>query len=484
MPKKYEHVKVVKIPLKRSPPERPQVFPRMPLLYLELIENKAKIKQDLINKEYIPSNLDYLPNSPDKYFNSSSSHKKYHKSKEDKSKEDKSSRVDSDEDLNINEVPSLTKSLKNTKDFEKRLDKLLSDKDTDTNSTVSSLDINDKKNSKYIKKSNKKSGEKKENDDIDDDIDDDNDDDIIKKKDDVKKNVDNETKDDKKDDESLDSDALSTRLKELLNDDSNSDSDISFSKFKSTERSKGQSSSNKYSRHRDKDGHSVSQYKNDSVPTLAELEKSGGYIPRKELRDINQVTRNEQYDEDTKRELLFKFDLLRKSYPGSNIPEYTIHTDLTTLQKSYDDCVRRLSLDSTVENYKTYLVYGFMGCEFVFGNFLGFDMQGFTQQQILSMNSYEKLLIELGEKSYVPTGSKWPVELRLLFMIIMNAAFFVISKMLMKKTGANLMGMINGMKGTPQQNSAGAPIRKRKMKGPNIDIGDIPDVGSPTPSNA
>ena len=90
-----------------------------------------------------------------------------------------------------------------------------------------------------------------------------------------------------------------------------------------------------------------------------------------------------------------------------------------------------------------------MGCEFVMGNFLGFDMQGFTQQQILSMNSYEKLLIELGEKSYVPSGSKWPVELRLLFMIIMNAAFFIVSKMIMKKTGANLLGMVNGMNVAP-----------------------------------
>ena len=121
-----------------------------------------------------------------------------------------------------------------------------------------------------------------------------------------------------------------------------------------------------------------------------------------------------------------------------------------------------------------------MGCEFVFGNFLGFDMQGFTQQQILSMNSYEKLLIELGEKSYVPTGSKWPIELRLLFMIIMNAAFFVVSKMIMKKTGANLMGMINSMHTTSQNSAPSAvpPRPKRKMRGPNIDLGDIPDIDS------
>ena len=112
-----------------------------------------------------------------------------------------------------------------------------------------------------------------------------------------------------------------------------------------------------------------------------------------------------------------------------------------------------------------------MGCEFLFGNFLGFDMQGFTQQQIIQMHSYEKLLIELGEKSYVPSGSSWPVELRLLFMIIMNAAFFLVSKMMMKKTGANLMGMINSMNKTKASSEP-----KRKMRGPNINFNDIPSL--------
>ena len=86
-----------------------------------------------------------------------------------------------------------------------------------------------------------------------------------------------------------------------------------------------------------------------------------------------------------------------------------------------------------------------MVVEYVFGSWLKFDMQGFTQQQILSMSSYEKLLIELGEKSYVPEGSSRPVELRLLFLIIINAALFIISKLILRKTGANLMNMANSM---------------------------------------
>ena len=68
MPKKYENVKILKQPLNRAPTDIPQVFPRLPQLYLEIIENKSKIKQDLINKEYVPaysdSNVEYYRNQP------------------------------------------------------------------------------------------------------------------------------------------------------------------------------------------------------------------------------------------------------------------------------------------------------------------------------------------------------------------------------------------------------------------------------------
>ena len=220
-----------------------------------------------------------------------------------------------------------------------------------------------------------------------------------------------------------------------------------------------------------------------SAPTLKDLEKTGKFTRKKEIEDIGRTSLSAQEEEDTKRELIFKFDLLKKSYRSANVPEFTIHSDLNMMKKTYESTLRTLSLDKSVEDYKRYLVGGFMLMEFFCGNWLGFDMSGFTQQQMVSMNSYEKLLIELGEKSYVPSGSKWPVEVRLLFLVVMNAAFFIISKMIMKKTGSNLMNMMNTMNTAGGQNentesntSSSIPMKKRKMRGPTVSVDDIPDV--------
>ena len=142
------------------------------------------------------------------------------------------------------------------------------------------------------------------------------------------------------------------------------------------------------------------------------------------------------------------------------------------MKKSYENTLRRLSLDNSVDQYKTYLIGGMMGTEFILGKFFKLDMSGFTQQQIINMHSYEKLLIEIGEKSYLPSSQQWSVEVRLLFLVLTNAAFFIISKIIMKKSGANLLGMINGMN-TASTNSN--TQKKTKMKGPNIpDLESLP----------
>lgn len=396
-----KQLKIIKIPLpeKDKPKDYPQNFSRMPTLYLELFENKAKIKQDLINKNYIPPKTE---------------------TKEREIKENK-------ENKQIKEKEPKTTLNENTEIKEKISDSISV---SDSNSKSDSISSSD---SSSESDSNSKSSRSVSSSDTD----------------------------------SKDSDDLSVRLKELLGDGTSSESE----------------KSEKYSKKHSKSIQSKSsydKYKQDikplaPAPTLAELEAKGYYQKKAELRDINHITVSEHEQEDKKRELLFKFDLLRKSYPlgGPTIPEFTIHSDLYEMQKSYDSTVRRLSLDSTVESYKTYLTGGFMLTEFIFGHFLGFDMQGFTQQQIVNMHQYEKLLIELGEKSYVPSGSRWPVELRLLFIVIINAGLFIVGKMIFRKTGANLMSMVNSM--NSQQNQP-PPKPKRKMRGPEIDLDEIPEL--------
>ena len=534
---KKNHIKVVKVYLSKDekPPDVSQNFPRMPQLYLELLENKSKIKQDLVNKDHIPSSsVKVLPDvkrpssellketysDKDRNKNGDDNDDRERDDRDRDDRDDRGERGDRDErDDRYRDRDDRDKNYKDRDDNDNR------DMDDKDNRDRKDRDMDDKDNGDR-KDRDRKDRDRKDRDRKDRGMDDkynedrnerdrgknirgmdkkyhtqesesnktveiiySNMDDSLHSGDEIKEK--DEKYNDKKKDHSIhtkDSENdLSNRLKELLNDtDDDKVSNVSnVSKLSNVSKASNISlNKDKYSRQYDdkfqhKSSHRSTLYRSitreqngNAPPTLTELRNQGVYEETDHLRDINQVNMGEQDIEDKKRELLFKFDLLRKSYPNSVIPEFTIHSEIAAMQNAYDDSVRRLSLDSSVENYKTYLIGGFMLVEFIFGNFLGFDMQGFTQQQILSMNSYEKLLIELGEKSYVPTGSKWPVELRLLFLIIMNAAFFIVSKMIMKKTGANLMNMINGM------NTSQPPLsthRKRKMKGPNINIDDIPE---------
>lgn len=153
-------------------------------------------------------------------------------------------------------------------------------------------------------------------------------------------------------------------------------------------------------------------------------------------------------EDDRKRELLFKFNRLKKTYPKVDIPEFNMMSNHENMKHTYESTMKNLAIDSSVETYKSYLMMGFMVCELVLGR-VGFDMEGYTQQQTLWMNKYEKMLIELGEKSYVPASlSKLPVEVRLIGLVIFQTTIFVSSKIIAKKTNFNLLQVYNTVTGT------------------------------------
>lgn len=356
-------IQVIKIPnQEKNSFNDAKPITRMPRMYLELLENKEKVKPHLQNREYDPNEVQSVLSFDD------------YKNDENRQQD----RFDA-----ISEKSS----------------------ENDDNESSSSISIS-------VSNSSKNSFQKNENFENDNDDSDDDDDDGTKSSYSNVSSVRDETKE---------------KLKQILQDD---------------------------------------DYTN--VPRLSELEKDGKIQNTKvvpNMGQIDQITAEEE--EDLKRELLFKFELLKKSYKNIEIPEFSIHSNVKQMNESYENLLRHVSLDSSVENYKNILIGGFMLFEFILGTWLKFDMSGFTQQQILNMSQYERLLIELGEKSYVPEGKQWPVEIRLLGLVVMNAVIFIISKMILKNTGSDLMGMMNHVKQQPVVNS-NAP--KKKMKGPSVDI--------------
>jgi hypothetical protein len=400
-----DSVIVNKIPSPRSYVDHPQSFNRFEQLYLELIENKNKIKQNLVNKDYVPtlSNLATAnPSGSESHFAGSPS-----------------TSDDSVEKFKLTKYTPESRHSQVSRDSE-RIEKLEQlTRDEDDNHSVKS-----EPPPSIHSVHSTHSGQSGKN----------------------EKNARNASM------------SLSNKLQEILNKNSTAGGSKPSYQDKYSTQTAEDNRFDEYQKSRKR------------LPTLSELEEQGAVV-RKEMADASRLSIE---DEDLKREMLFKFDLLRKSYKDQNIPTFTIHSDYKMMCRSYEDTVRRLSLDSSVETYKRYLIGAFMLIEYSFGRWLKFDMKGYTQQQIVGMSSYEKLLIEIGEKAYMPEGEQWPVEVRLIFLMVINTAFFLIGKMILNKTGANLMGAINNMN---TANPAPEQAPKRKMQGPSINIDDLPDVG-------
>ncbi|QIH04924.1 hypothetical protein [Dasineura jujubifolia toursvirus 2a] len=148
-------------------------------------------------------------------------------------------------------------------------------------------------------------------------------------------------------------------------------------------------------------------------------------------------------EDDEKRELLFKFQLLSSKNPAlvAKYP-FNMRSDIRVMRNTYTMILKQISVNNKVDNMNTYLLAGFMGCEYLFGK-MGFDMEGFSKHQISSMKSYEALLVELGEKEYTPYGmDKWSVEVRLMATLVFNAFWFIVAKSISNKTNFDLLGML------------------------------------------
>ena len=350
-------IEIVKIPNTKkdsSLNDTSQNFERYPRQYLELLENKDKVKSEMVNKDYDP-----------------------------------------DEALSVKEFERNIDGTQNKKKVDQMVGKINEEDDEDL---LSISDVGDDDISNDYDSNN----ENKDDDDDDADGDDEEEDD-----------------EDEDEDEEFDLDDEPTK-------------DAGGGEEEEESLSGGNQTKEK-----------LKQMFHPEGPKLSDLQRDGVINnTNRTIPNINMMGDTEEDDEDKKRELLFKFNLLRRSYKNVDIPEFTIHSNFKRMNDSYEQTLRMLSLDSSVEQFKQILIGGFMLTEYLMG-YLRFDMEGFTKAQILQLASYERLLLELGQKNYTPTDQQLPVEIRLIGLILMNAVIFIISKLILKKTGTNLMSMLN-----------------------------------------
>ena len=460
-------INVIKVPNETvNQPPKAMEFPRMPRMYLELIENKEKIKPTLVNKEYDPDEVATVTSE---------------------SRRPKNFNQQDDDDNDYEDDDNIEIELDNQEDGDEDFEEGNDGEDSDIKDIEDAEDAEDAEDEEDAKDAE----DTKDEEDLVDQEEDEDDEEDANEAGDFRvpppRGRDRNFMDDNEslveDDENDENDQEDERSKNGLpvfppfGGNRNLRENMKMPNYNNDENESvhsGQSrKSIRLTREESIKKNQVREKLKEILrdpPKLSELEQRGEVKTKRTIPNMVGGKSIEEEDE-LKRELLYKFELVKRSYKNVDIPEFNMHSDYKNMNRTYENTLRRVSLDSNVDTYRNYLIAGFMLMEYILGYWLKFDMAGFTQQQILNMNQYERLLIELGEKSYVPDSKKWPVEVRLLGMIILNAVIFIVAKMIMTKTGTSLFGLMNAQQSEFQKNKP-----KRKMKGPNIDLSSIPDI--------
>lgn len=105
---------------------------------------------------------------------------------------------------------------------------------------------------------------------------------------------------------------------------------------------------------------------------------------------------------------------------------FTYDSDPEVMKMVYDDVLNEYKMDSVLFQYKLFIVVFSFGLEKMISRYSPQNsIDGFFLHQIKNMEDYELLLLELGEENnYGVIGGDTPVEIRLIFAIVMSAAGF------------------------------------------------------------
>jgi hypothetical protein len=155
-----------------------------------------------------------------------------------------------------------------------------------------------------------------------------------------------------------------------------------------------------------------------------------------------------------RQEFKVKFGILRNNFPHWGVIDPPDSLTVIQMNELYERYVRQIKVSQESGQYKVYMVVFLMVIEVIGVKFLKLNMSGYTMSQLKIINRYDALFIELGEKWLVSGGSNWPVEARIVMMMLFNAVIFLVVRYLCSWMGAEgladtLQGMIDSMLNGP-----------------------------------
>lgn len=182
----------------------------------------------------------------------------------------------------------------------------------------------------------------------------------------------------------------------------------------------------------------------------------------------------EELEEEDREDYLARLRLLKKQHPEHEFPPYSReHTDKTTLKRIYNDAYQDLTIDDNVDGYETVLRVLFIGMGMFGKRFISPSFKDFASSQLKKMKKYRRLLYELGDKSYMNYMNSWPVEVRLLGLVIFDAMVFWLAHVAATFLGAtDLIQLFTGV------TTASTEPAKSRMRGPKTKIEDIKNMAS------
>ena len=143
---------------------------------------------------------------------------------------------------------------------------------------------------------------------------------------------------------------------------------------------------------------------------------------------------------------------MRRVYPYLDLELPPLGTLSKRLRKMYRNAMEEVGDSEGLEKYKLLMVIGFGFLE-VFGKKIGMPCDDYAELQMKQIHNYNSMLIEFGERDYFGFARSWPVEARLIGLMLVNMGCLVVGRLLFEPdTLKKIITVMAGSRGIPAPN--------------------------------